>query len=391
MRYRLTDRGIPKLAPPEKGNRLYFDTDVKELALRVTAAAGRAWVLTYHVDGRVRRYTIGAWPDWSTVLARDEARRLLREVDLGSDPLSHRESSREAPTVAELAERFTAEYLPKKRQRTQADYRWYLDKHILPPLGRLKVHAVSHTDIERFHTRLSQHAPTTANRCVALLSRMFTLAAKWQIRSDNPVKGIERNQEDRRQRYLSPEEIARLSDALAKHPNQQSANVVRLLMLTGARKGEVLSMRWEDLDLAAGVWTKPSAATKQKREHRVPLSAPARELLAGIERSGPYVFPGDIAEEHQGDIKRFWSTVCKWAKVEARIHDLRHTYASVLASSGASLPLIGALLGHTQAATTHRYSHLFDDPLRAATERVGAIVSGKGKAEIVALNRRASK
>jgi integrase len=365
---------------------------VRELALRVTAAGGRAWVLTYTVHGRTRRYTIGSFPDWSTTLARDEARRLLREVDLGTDPLAHREASREAPTLTDLAERFTAEYLPKKRERTQADCRWYLDKHILPPLGHLKVHAVAHTDIERFHTRLSQHAPVTANRCVALLSLLFTLAGEWGLRTDNPAKGIERNQENRRQRYLSPEEIARLSQALAAHPSRQSANVVRLLLLTGARKGEVLSMRWEDLDLAAGVWTKPSAATEQKREHRVPLSAPARELLAGIERSGPYVFPGDTAEEPQGDIKRFWSAVAKRARIEgARIHDLRHTYASVLASSGASLPLIGALLGHTQAATTLRYSHLFDDPLRQATERVGAIVSGKDKGEVMDIARRAVK
>jgi integrase len=382
MRYRLTDRTNGKLPAPDTGNRLYFDTEVRELALRVTAAGARAWVITYTVQGRTRRYTIGAWPDWSTALARDEARRVLRDVDLGNDPLAGRQAFREAPTVAELAERFEREVLPRNRPATRAAYRHLLKAYVLPSLGRLKVAAVTHADVERMHREATQHGAYVANRALAMLGRMMSLAVKWQICPDNPARGIERNHEERRTRYLTAEEVARLSEVLAGHTNRQSANIVRLLLLTGARKGEVLSMRWEDLDLEAGVWTKPSSHTKQKKEHRVPLSAPARELLAGIERSGPWVFPGDTAEGHQSDIKRFWAAVRKKTGIRARPHDLRHTYASVLASSGASLPLIGALLGHSLPQTTARYAHLFDDPLRAATERVGAIVTGKDKAPV---------
>jgi integrase len=208
------------------------------------------------------------------------------------------------------------------------------------------------------------------------------------------VIGIERAPEQKRQRYLSPAEIIRLSAALADHPERGSANAVRLLLLTGARRGEVLSATWDQIDLAGGVWTKPAATTKQKRDHRIPLSAPALQLLvemkAGADTENerrtrceltpvPFLFPGKDGRP-QGDFKHFWAAVCRTAEIEGvRVHDLRHTHASILASLGLSLPIIGALLGHTQAATTHRYAHLMDDPLRAATDRLGAVVTGAGQ------------
>ena len=151
-------------------------------------------------------------------------------------------------------------------------------------------------------------------------------------------------------------------------------------------------MRWDQLDLEAGVWTKPGSMTKQKTEHRVPLSAPARQLLVALreatDEGAEYVFPGPGATGHRVALKNNWAAICKAARIsDARMHDLRHTYASVLASAGLSLPVIGALLGHSQPATTARYSHLFDDPLRAATERAGAIVTGSKSAEVIALRK----
>ena len=211
---------------------------------------------------------------------------------------------------------------------------------------------------------------------------MFSLAIKWGYRTDSPTKGVERNQELKRHRYLSGDELGRLSIALAAHPDQQAANIVRLLLLTGARLGEVLAMRWDQLDLDVGVWTKPASLTKQRLEHRVPLSAPARQLLVEL-RAAPRT--GDASSSSRALGRRDTATprrrpgrsICKAAGiVDARMHDLRHTYASVLVSAGLSLPIIGALLGHSQPATTARYAHLFDDPLRAATETVGAIVTG---------------
>jgi integrase len=218
---------------------------------------------------------------------------------------------------------------------------------------------------------------------------MFGLAIKWKWRTDNPAKGIERNPENKRHRYLTSAEVEGLMVALAGHPDQQAANIIRLLLLTGARRSEVQSARWDQFDLTSGVWTKPGATTKQKTQHRVPLSAPARQLLADLwaetEGSAEYVFPGR-GGGHRVEFKRDWAAICTGAGITgARIHDLRHSFASILASAGLSLPIIGALLGHTQPQTTARYAHLLDDPLRAATERVGAIVTGRPIAEVVPL------
>jgi integrase len=219
---------------------------------------------------------------------------------------------------------------------------------------------------------------------------MFGLAIRWGWRSDNPAKGIERNPEEKRHRYLAGDELGRLTAALAEHEDQQAANIIRLLLLTGARRGEVQAAKWEQLDLTAGVWVKPGSTTKQKTLHRVPLSGPARQLLADLRvkaaKDAQYVFPGRGGEGHRIEIKGDWAAICKAANISAaRMHDLRHTYASVLASAGLSLPVIGALLGHSQPATTARYSHLFDDPLRVATERAADLITGKPSAEIVLL------
>ena len=224
---------------------------------------------------------------------------------------------------------------------------------------------------------------------LALVSKMFSLAIRWQWIQHNPCVGIERNQEHKRERYLTGAEWERLTHTLANHRDQQATSIIRLLLLTGARRGEVLKARWADFDLDAGVWTKPGATTKQATTHRVPLSAPARQLLAGIPRSGEFVFPGKGGIGHRRDLKRPWPSIKKAAGLEGvRVHDLRHSYASVLASSGQSLLVIGKLLGHTQVATTLRYAHLVDDPLRKATETAGAILGRSPSAEIVTTARK---
>ncbi|MCC2651648.1 MAG: integrase [Microvirga sp.] len=188
-----------------------------------------------------------------------------------------------------------------------------------------------------------------------------------------------RNQEAKRHRYLTADELVRLTKALAQHPDKQAGNIFWLLLLTGARRGEVQSMRWDDLDLTAGVWTKPSSLTKQRALHRVPLSAPARQLLAELEaeRDGTeFVFGGRFGA-HRVELKAAWTTLCKSARISnLRIHDLRHSFASQLVGAGFSLPVIGGLLGHSTPTTTHRYAHLADDPLRQATERVDAAIAG---------------
>ncbi len=426
MADKLTDKAVRSLAAPAAGNRIAYDDEVKGFGVRVTSAGAKAFVLNYRAGGRERRLTIGSFPDWQVAAAREEAKKLKRLVDQGQDPMGDRHADRVAPTIDALADRFEAEHLAKRRPATQTDYKSILRLYVRPTLGKMRVADVRHSDIERLHHRVAATAPYRANRTVAVLSKMLALAVKWELRTDNPARGIERAPEEKRERYLSGAEIARLGDALAAHRERASANAVRLLLLTGARRGEALAAKWSEIDLEAGVWIKPSAHTKQKRDHRVPLSAPALQLLTGmraeadkeVERGGKaeFLFPSGDGKQPLAEIKRFWLSVCRAAgmaehveqtdkagkvvkdaagkrvmmwQATARVHDLRHTYASILASAGQSLPIIGALLGHTQAATTQRYAHLMDDPLRAATERVGAIVGGAGRVgEVVAIGGR---
>ncbi|WP_037468331.1 tyrosine-type recombinase/integrase [Sinorhizobium fredii] len=428
---KLTDTIVKDLPTPEKGNKITYDAEVKGFGCRVTAAGARSFILNYRTrSGRERRYTIGAYPDWKTVAAREEAKELKKRIDRGEDPMSEVEADRHAKTVADLCDRYIEEHLPKKRASSQRDDKAMIQRFIKqegenavklePKLKHLKVSEVTFSDIDGMHRAITKRgSPYQANRVLALLSKMFGLSVRWQWRTDNPCIGVERNQEEKRHRYLSPAELAALTQALAEHKDTQAANIVRMLLLIGARRGEVEAAKWDQFDLTAGVWTKPGSTTKQKTIHRVPLSAPARQLLSELreeaeakakkkgEAVSEYVFPGRGGKGHRQEIKKDWRDLCIAsglvdtetvtdakgnAKVivtpNARIHDLRHTYASVLASAGLSLPIIGALLGHSQPATTARYSHLMDDPLRQATERVGAVVMPKGEGgKVVSINK----
>jgi integrase len=393
--------GTPNRLPvPDRGNRIYYDggTDkpVPGFGVRVTAAGARSFVLRYWTKaGRQRTYTIGDCANWTVGAARIKARALKRLVEDGGDPMADIEAEREAPTVADLCDRFVEEYLPRNRPGTALNYTILLDRYIKPHFGlHTKVADVQFEDVERLHHKVSKAGhPYAANRTVAVLSRMFSLAIRWHMRSDNPCRGIEKNPEAKRKRYLSGDELKGLTTALAAYSDQGIANIFRLLLLTGARRGEVLGMKWADIDLGGGTWTKPASTTKQKADHTVPLSAPARQLLSEIrERQtakrkvlGEFVFAGAGKSGHVVEIKKAWKSLCKTAGISGlRIHDVRHSFASQLASGGASLPLIGALLGHSNPATTARYSHLFQDPQKAAVEKVAAIItaaSNGGSAE----------
>jgi integrase len=389
---RLTDSYVKKAPLPSSGSWIIPDSEVPGFGLRCTAAGARAFVLNYYTRaGRERRYTIGDATNWNAAAARKLAKEIRRKLPDGYDPLAVIEMERGAKTVGGMCTRFIEDHLPKLRGKTTADYRSMIEREILPAIGKLKLVDVKPDDIDGLHRKISRghgdHKPRPylANRVASLLSKMFNLAVhRWQWLSTNPVRGLERNQEAKRERYLVNSELQRLSEALAVHEDRQAADIIRLLLLTGARsRSEVFAMRWADLDLTAGTWTKPASTTKQKKTHTLPLSAPARQLLSDLcESAKPdaeYVFPGRWGG-YRTEVRRAWRELCRTAKIKGlRLHDLRHSYASQLVSSGFSLPVIGALLGHSQPATTARYAHLFDEVTRQATERVGAVIAGNAK------------
>ena len=396
---RITNKLIEGLPLPAKGNKVHWDTETKGFGIRITAAGAKSFVLRYTLNGRERRYTIGDYgptPGLNTSTARTIADELKGRIAKGQDPLEMRVSLREAPTVRNLCEDYLERHArPHKRPRSVRDDQSMIESHIVPKLGSLKVAAVGRRDIDTLHQSLKKH-PYRANRVLALLSKMFNLAVEWEWIGRNPAKGVRKFPEEKRERWLTTEELTRLTNALSKCKNKRAANAIRLLTLTGSRKGEVLKAEWSQIDFERGVWTKPSAHTKQKRTEHVPLSAPALALLSEMKEEAvpdiPFIFPGDTPGKPLQDFKKEWTNILKRAKLEnVRVHDLRHTYASHLVSSGLSLEIVGRLLGHTQAATTQRYAHLADDPLREATNRMGAIIeNAEGKretAEVVPLRQ----
>jgi integrase len=402
MAEKLTERLIKALKPPRRGSLLIWDTEVTGFALRVFAATkahpegARTFLISYWINGSERRFRIGSWPDWSVLAARAEAKAVRQRVDRGEDPASERRERREAPTMADLAERYRSEHLPRKSQQSQHDD-GVMVGHILRQLGvDRRVADVHHGDIVALHRAITDSGhPVLANRTVSCASRMFSLALQpmagedkpWRDQAQgNPCKGIERNPEQAKDRFLSPAEIAAVVEGLDAYGRTSAADCIRLVLLTGCRPGEAMLATWAQFDSQPGFWVKPAATTKQRKEHRLPLGAPALQLIADIRAMrgevdpADYVFPGQRPGRPLQQLRTCWDAVCKRAGLTGvRIYDLRHTFAAVGAGGGLSLPLIGRLLGHTQHRTTMRYAHLADDPLREAVDRITTVITGAGK------------
>ncbi|HYG98854.1 MAG TPA: tyrosine-type recombinase/integrase, partial [Terriglobales bacterium] len=364
----LTNRSINALKPPKKGNEITYDGEVPGFGVRITSSGVISYILNYRIHNRERRYTIGRHPEWTLPQARNEAIRLRGDISIGKDPLADRERLREAPTVKDLCDDYIKRHaLPHKRENSVRDDKAMIDGHILPSWGRIKVEAITRRDVEDIHRSLKA-TRYKANRLLSLLSKMFSLAVEWNWRVDNPTKYVKEFDEQQRDRWLNSEEVEALAKALDDYPGRRADELggtpkqrvairtlasrvvaaIRLLMVTGARKNEVLSARWEHIDLDRGVWTKPSHHTKQKRTEHVPLSDQAMEIIKALPVEGDFLFPGRRKEQPLKDVKFAWGKICEHAKLEnVRIHDLRHTFASHLVSNGESLPIVGRLLGHT--------------------------------------------
>jgi integrase len=382
MSEKISEKFVKNLTPPNKGNRITYDAQIPGFGVRITAAGAVSFILNYHIHGRERRFTVGKHPEWSVLAARNRALDLRKKVSEGVDPLGEREQERTQPTIKDLCDQYLEGYAKAhKRPKSIKDDKQKINATILPHLGKLFVSTVTKRDLEALHESLKA-TPYLANRVLALLSKMFTLAIGWDWRTDNPVRGIPRFGEDKRERWLQPEELHRFIQALDAHHDQNKADALRLLLLTGSRKGEVLSAEWPMFDLQQGVWTKPSSHTKQKQIEHVPLNVQALELLnkmIGQCNGTGFLFPGK-SEGHLTNLLQTWSLVCKAAGLSGvRVHDLRHSYASYLVSNGVSLHIVGKLLGHTQPQTTQRYAHVAHESLRDASNLFGTIFQNAGK------------
>ena len=375
---KLTKRLVEGINPDPDRDVIIWDQELPGFGIRVWPSGKRVYILKYrNMHGRQRKPVIGQHGVLTAEQARSIARGWLAEVERGGDPSGSRVEARTSPTMGDLAERYLEEHARvKKRPRSVKSDETLLRLHVLPPLGRMKVSEVGRADVHQIHHNM-RATPGAANRTAALLSKMFNLAEKWSLRPDgsNPCRHLEKYRERKLERFLSEAELARLGDVLNEAEQSGSGRrsviaAIRLLIFTGCRLSEILTLRWEYMDFERQVLRLPESKTGQKV---VPLNAPARALLAELPRDpSGWVLPGARKGGPLVNLRKPWHSLrAKAGLDDVRIHDLRHSFASFGAASGLSLPIIGALLGHTQAATTKRYAHLADDPLRQASEAVG--------------------
>lgn len=404
-REKLTEK-LVRAAEPRGRSWQLFDADVLGLSICIYPSGSRSFMFDYRAAGRQRRYTIGRWPEWSVAAARERAKALRRDIDAGQDPVADRDEAREAPRIPDLIDRYLKEHAAHLAPRNASDQESMLRKLIEPHWQHRLVGEIDASDVERILSQIAEGrsrpkkdkpkgkrrqplqppkpTPIRANRAGEVLRKMFNLAIAWKMRTDNPAATFRRRVEVERDRFLSMDEISRLSEALGAAEDQRGAAIIRMCMLTGARLGEVRTARFEYFDLERGTWTKPAAKIKQRRVHRVPISSEAvaliRDRLDAVPDGCGWLFPGDAEGKDLPvqEVRRFWASIQTSADLPGvRIHDLRHTFASLLASGGASLEMIGKLLGHTQSRTTHRYAHLTDAPLRAGVDAVAGMIRPK--------------
>ena len=393
----ITKRAVDEAQPNSKDTFLW-DDELSGFALKVTPAGRKVYLVQYRLGGRkgrTRRVTIGQHGELTPTAARSEAKRLLGEIALGHDPASDRDKSKADKSLAMVLDQFMAEHVKSKRKASTArEYQRIVRLYVVPRLGRRPISDIQRQDIAKMHHELADK-PYQANRTLALLSKFFNWTEKHGLRPDgsNPCRHLEKYRESRRERFLSDAELARLGGALQKVENEKSATpwaiaAVRLLAFTGARLSEILTLEWEHVNAELGLLILPDSKTGRKVIH---LSPPALATLQAIPRleDNPFVICGERPRRHLVNLQKPWRRIRAVANLDdVRLHDLRHSFASVSAASGYSLVLIGKMLGHSQPATTARYAHLANDPVKAASDAVGSHIAAAmntGTSEIVDL------
>lgn len=381
---KLTKRAVDALTYTRKsGAQCAWDDELAGFGVRVYPTGRKSYVVAYRSDGRQRFHTLGKVAELTVHEARTKAMELLASVRRGDDPSGDRIAYRQAPTMKDLAERYMREHArPRKKAFSVENDARVWRKHVLPRLGKKKVADVTRADVFQLHAEMGVKTPIQANRTIALLSKAFNLCEIWGWRPDgsNPVRHVPRFRENKRERFLSQAELLRLAKAVneverLRLEEPASIAAIRLLILTGCRSGEIKGLRWSEVDFERRCLRLGDSKTGRKTVY---LNSAALQILVGIKREpdNPYVIVGAKPGSHLIGLTRPWFRIRKRAGLEdVRLHDLRHTFASVGAGIGLSLPMIGNLLGHTVPATTQRYAHLAANPMLEAAERIGGEIA----------------
>lgn len=353
-----------------------WDSDIKGLCARRQTSKAISYILKTRVNGRVRWFTIGRHGQpWTPDSARKRALQILANPAIGEKPVAAA-----TQTFAATADTFLANHVAKLKPKSQEDYSRLIRTHLKPAFGTMAVTKITRAHISAAHTRWKE-SPRAANYALSVLSKIMTWAEDQGIRPDNtnPVRRIQRYKEGKREYFLQPDELARLGAAL---DHAEATNLIspyalaalRLLILTGARLNEILTLEWAHVDFNRRMLFLPDSKTGKKP---LTLNDEALAVLSKLPRfeNNPYVIVGRHGD-HLVNLQKPWQAVRTLAGLDSvRIHDLRHTFASVAVASGGSLPILGRQLGHSQSQTTQRYAHLADDPVRKLTQATGEVLA----------------
>ncbi len=382
---RITKRTV-EAEPPSDKPVFLWDDQLPGFGVKVLPTGQRRYIVKYRAGagGRTaqqRWLTLGTHGAITADQARALATQALAAVARGEDPQASKFTARTAPTIADLWARYETDHLPRKKPCSQRDDRQKWREIIGPRLAKRKVADITRDDIIRLHHHLDE-TPYQANRALALLSKLFNLAELWDMRPDNsnPCRHVKKYPELHRERYLTSDELARLGEALRQGLATQTETpymiaAVQLLLLTGARLNEILTSQWTWVDWDRRIIQLPDSKTGRKPLF---LSEPAMDVLRGLQalptsKESPFIIQGRSKAQPLINLAKPWKRICERASLtNVRLHDLRHTAASVGVAQGMSLPVVGRLLGHTQASTTNRYAHVDIDPALAAANLIGS-------------------
>jgi len=364
----------------------YFDDHVVGLMVRVFSSGKKSWCLRYNVAGHKRFYTLGGAEALSVAEAREKAKKILGQVANDRDPAEERKKQRVAKTFGELADLYIDKHA-KPNKRTWEEDQKMLDHDLLPVWKNLKATEVGRPEIASVLDTVADRAPVRANRVRALVSKILNFGIGRGVLENNPCQGVARpSEEHRRDRVLSGEEIKAVWTAL----DQQHANIqaiLKLAILTAQRRGEVLGMKWAEIDLTGAWWTIPAERSKNRMAHRVPLAPQALSILQTINESEHdpiFVFPGWKDGMSIENLQKPMREIRKDSKIDFRFHDLRRTAATNIASTGVGRDVVGKILNHAEPSVTSVYDrHGYDSEKRAALEkwdrRLGRIIRSSGK------------
>ncbi len=368
--------------PLDQSKQEITDMSCKGLVLEVRKSGGKTYYLRYTNDrGKQRQYRIGN----ATVLllgqARTKCRKTLNQIAIGQDPCEAKAQTRLVPTFGTFIEDQYLPYVKSYKRSWDTDVS-LLKNHLLPRFSSRYMDEITRQDIVKMHSdrKASGAAAGSANRLLTMMRYIFNLAVRWEVPGikANPTKGVPLMEENnKKERYLTVDEAQRLYDAVCKSQNSMLQYIVPMLILTGARKREVLDARWEDFDFTRRIWRIPMS--KSGKARRVPLSDGALSILSNMPRDMrcEWTFPNPDTK------KPFVSIFCAWDTArqsvglsDVRVHDLRHSHASFLVNAGRTLYEVQHILGHTQVKTTQRYAHLSHDTLLDATNSVNTALGG---------------